>query len=114
MSLLAGVYFEYGHFREAYKYSMRGVATASREGRSALLLPLYATAFQALTLGALGPTFTIQQVDQLLAAHAAALDRCSDWIPPAARKHHLRMSTGFKSDIGIPAGWASNRCDCPV
>jgi hypothetical protein len=89
MSLLAGVYFEYGHFREAYKYSMRGVATASREGRSALLVSLYQKAVQALVLGAQGPTFTLRQVDKLLAAHAAALDRCSAWIPSVLRKTSL-------------------------
>ena len=101
-----------GRFREAYTYSMRGVATASREGRSASLVDLYETAVRALVLGALGPTFTIEQVDQLLAAHAAALDRCIAWIPSVVRKHHLGMATSFKSDLGIPPGWACNRCNC--
>ena len=114
MNLLAThIYFKDGRFREAYKYSMRGVATASREDRSALLLPLYGTVVQAVVLGALGPTFTLQQVDQLLAAHAAALDRCSAWIPSASRKFHLELTLGtrWKSLLGIPADWPSNRCD---
>ena len=113
MNLLAThIYFKDGRFREAYKYSMRGVATASREGRSLLLVSLYQKAVQALTFGALGPTFTLEQLDQLLAAHAAALDRCSAWIPSVIRKGHLNLGTRWMSQLGIPANWPSNRCDC--
>ena len=112
MRCLALAHLRYGRFREAYKYSMRGVSSASREDRPAWLVALYNTAVQALVSGALGPTFTLQQVDQLLAAHAAALARCIAWMPSARRKIHLYVGTGFKGDLGIPAGWASNWCDC--
>ena len=100
-----------GSFREAYEYSMRGVATASREDRPYLLVCLYSAAVEVLAHGALGPTFTLEQVDQLLTAHAAALDRCSAWIPNAVRKRHS-LPTRWKSQLGIPARGPSNRCSC--